>query len=109
MSTDAEIRIEGFRALSGALGDVNAERFIPPYPSRAFRLHPMAGQTVAGAECRGHQHSRDALPNDRRSQGSRGWRQVRNAKTLTPTVSMLDPRLRCSCMACPKPSRSPNQ
>ena len=28
MSTDAEIRIEGFRALSGALGDVNAERFI---------------------------------------------------------------------------------
>jgi hypothetical protein len=28
MSTDAEIRIEGFRALSTALGDVEAERFI---------------------------------------------------------------------------------
>ena len=28
MSTDAEIRIDGFRALSGALGDVQAERFI---------------------------------------------------------------------------------
>ena len=28
MITDAEIRVEGFRALSGVLGDVNAERFI---------------------------------------------------------------------------------
>lgn len=28
MSTDTELRMEGFRALSGALGDVKAERFI---------------------------------------------------------------------------------
>ena len=51
MSTDAEIRIEGFRALRGALGDVKAERFITlilrePFDYTQWQAKLWPGQSV---------------------------------------------------------------
>jgi len=49
MSTDAEIRIDGFRALSGAMGDVNAERFITLILREPFDYTQWQSKLWAGA------------------------------------------------------------